>query len=72
MVGKHGVDMHFGTDEAVAVQRDAALDYRIYGEDKPREREVGESLVGSGHGRARAWRCTMTMAATVAVQCGLT
>ena len=72
MVGVLGGDACFGVDEAVAVQQAMALASRTYGEDKPREREVGEALVGTGHGRARAWRCTATMATMAAAQCGLT
>ena len=37
-------------DDAVAVQWAATLASRTYGEDKWREREVGEALVGASHG----------------------
>ena len=72
MAGAHGVDAHSSADEAVAVQQAAALASRTYGEDEPREREVEEALVGASHERARARRCTATMAAMVVAQCGRT
>ena len=71
IAGAHSADTRSSTNEAVAVQWAMALASRTYGEDKPREREVREALVGAGHGRDRARQCTMTMVATVAVQCGL-
>ena len=54
MVDAHGVDVCSGAAEAVAGQRAMALACRTYDEDKLREREVGEALVGAGHGRTRA------------------
>ena len=66
LAGTHGADTCSGANEAVAVQWAMALASRTYGEDKPRERKVGEALVGAGHGRAQAQRCTTTMAAMVA------
>ena len=50
MVGAHGADVCSSTNEAVAVQWAMALASRTYGEDKLREREVREALVGASHG----------------------
>ena len=68
----YDADTHSNADKAVAVQQAVALAYRTYDKEKPREREVREALVGADHGRARAWRCTVAMAATAMGQCGLT
>ena len=72
MAAADGMDASSGTDEAVAVQRAMVLAYRTYVVYEPREREVGEALVEVGYERAQAQRCTVTMAAMVVAQCGLT
>ena len=72
MAGAHGVDTHSGANEAVAVQWVAALASWMYDEEKPMVREARATFVGAGHGQAQARWCTMTMAAMMAAQCGLT
>lgn len=72
MADTHGIDACSSTDEVVAIQWAMTLASRTYGKDKAMVREVRETLVGASHGRTQVRRCTATMAAMVAAQCGLT
>ena len=52
MADGHNVDSCSRTDAVVVVKQAMALASRSYGNDQPREREVGEALMVAGDGRA--------------------